>query len=129
MAHVDDLEYERKGMGRPLVLLTPAKDGDVVDALATRFEVIAVPVDGDITARLKLLLEQLRIERPLLVAFGSGVDAAVAISAKRMPRGIVVVGDARVRMGVLPLLVVSEAELSLPGRLAERIAEFDAPLT
>ena len=129
MAHVDDLEFERKGAGRPLVLLTSAKDSDLVAALAARFEVFAVPVEGDVTARLKLLLEQLRIERPLLVAHGTGVDAAVALSARRMPRGIVVIGEARVRMGVLPMLPIAEAELALPGRLAERIAEFDAPLT
>lgn len=129
MSHVDDLEYERKGKGRPLVLLTPSKDAALVAALASRFEVFAVPVDGDVTLRLKLLLERLRVERPLLVAYGTGVDAAVAISSKRMPRGLVVVGDARVRLGVLPLLTVAEAELSLPGRLVDRIAEFDAPLT
>ena len=129
MTDVDDLEYDRKGKGRPVVLLTPARDAALVDALATRFEVFAVPVDGDITMRLKLLLERLRVERPLLVAYGTGVDAAVAISSKRMPRGIVVIGEARVRMGVLPMLAVAESELSQPGSLVDRIAEFDAPLT
>jgi hypothetical protein len=129
MTDGDDLEYDRKGKARPLVLLTPAKDGVLVDALATRFEVFAVPVDGDITTRLKLLLERLRVERPLLVAYGTGIDAAVAISTKRMPRGLVVIGEARERPGTLPTLAVAEAELSQPGRLVDRIAEFDAPLT
>ena len=127
MPHVDDLEYARKGSGRPLVLVWAAPEPELFDALATRFDVFAFTAAGEEAAGpLKLALERLRVERPLLVGLGAGADAACAVAAKRIPRGVVLVSGPR--SVSVPLLVLSPAEASLAGRAADRIAAFDAPL-
>jgi hypothetical protein len=127
MSVVADLEYERKGSGRPLVLLCAEVPRELVDALAIRFDVYAFAVSADTTELMvRTALERLHVERPLLFGHGRGAELAVLVAAHRIPRGIVLAGSRRAVNA--PLLEVSEAELNEPGRLAERIAAFDGPL-
>lgn len=123
MPIIEELEYERTGSGRPLVLLSPAPPLELIGALASHFEVFAFKLERDETLKLKRAFELLRIERPLLVSHGG---ASTAIAAKRIPRGVVVIGAAD---GVSnPTQVLSEEELASPGRMAERLSKLDATL-
>jgi hypothetical protein len=123
MPIIEELEYERAGSGRPLVLLSPAPPPELVEALASHFEVFAFKLEGEQTLKLKRAFELLRIERPLLVTHGG---ASTAITAKRIPRGIVVIGSAD---GVSnPKRVLDDAELASPGRIAEQLSELDRTL-
>ncbi len=123
MPIIEELEYERAGSGRPLVLLSPAPPLQLIGALASHFEVFAFKLERDETLKLKRAFELLRIERPLLVSHGG---ASTAIAAKRIPRGVVVIGAAD---GVSnPTRVLDEAELASPGRLADQLSALDQTL-
>jgi hypothetical protein len=121
--------HERKGSGRALVLLHAGEvSRELIDELATRFDVFAFAVDEAVREpAVRDAITQLRIERPLLFGIGPhGIALACAVSTHRIPRGIVLAGGPRPVNA--PLLVVGEPELAEAGRLAERVAAFDAPL-
>lgn len=104
-----ELGYERQGAGRPVVLLHSLCESreswrPVVDLLNSHFDVLALDLPGHgessptktvelsaVAVDIKVLLERLRIERPLLVGHGFGALVACAVAPKRMPRGVVAV--------------------------------------
>ena len=121
------VSFERKGSGRPLVVMHAGLAQDVIDELATRFDVYAIAVSEGDEAEVKRGLEAARVERPLLFGHGAGVTVACAVAGKRIPRGMVLCSEPREAVAV-PLLVVTDTELIEVGRLVERVAAFDAPL-
>ncbi|MBK7865089.1 MAG: hypothetical protein IPJ65_42130 [Archangiaceae bacterium] len=112
---------QRKGKGRPLVLLHEGVGPEVVDALAGSFEVLAWAADGLTEPSLRSTLSALRIERPLLVGVGPrAVALACELARHRMPRGVV--------LTAAPAQPLTAPVLQVEALDAAALAAFDAPL-
>lgn len=112
---------QRKGKGRPLVLLHEGVEPQLVDALAARFDVLAWSADAVTEPALRSTLSALRIERPLLVGVGPrAVALACELAGHRMPRGVV--------LTAAPDQPLTAPVLQVEALDAAALAAFDAPL-